>query len=119
MICVSPHALPPTHHSHPSGRQDLVLMERLQLVRLDRCLILMQMGEWVLGAIMMCVIVCIDHLRFQTSNGIKLFDSCCSQASQGAEHCPLDLCDFGILHSIDQCVLRRRSMVLQLLRCIF
>merc|ERR1719270_2804411 len=111
--------MPPIRHSRPRGRHYSILMERLQLVRLYRGLILMQMGEWVLGTIMMCVVVCIDRLRLQTSYGIELFDSCCSQASQGAEHRPLDLCDFGILHSVDQCVLRRRSVVLQLLRGIF
>merc|ERR1719464_1915196 len=108
MTCVSGHALPPTHHSHPSGLQDSILMERLQLVRLDRGLILMQMGEWVLGTVVMCVVVCVDCLRLQTSNRIKLFDGCCTQASQSTEHCPLDLCDFSILHSINECVLRRR-----------
>merc|ERR1719330_559378 len=119
MSGVSQYALPLAHHKHPSGRKDSALMERLQLIRLYRGLILMQMGEWVLGTVVMCVVVCIDCLRLQTSNSIKLFDGCRTQASQGTEHCPLDLCDLSIFHSIDQCVLRRRSMILQLLRCIF
>merc|ERR1719387_1011131 len=89
-------------------------MERLQLVGFNRCLIFVQVSEWVLCPVVVSVIVGINGLSFQASDGVKLLDGCCSQTSQGTEDRSLDLCYFGIFHRIDQSVLGLGRMVLQL-----
>jgi len=44
---------------------------------------------------MVCIIVSIDRLFFQPSDGVKLLDCCCTEASECAENCTLDLCDLS------------------------
>merc|ERR1719262_1174866 len=95
-----------------------ISVEGLELVGFHGGFIFVQMCQWVLGAIVMCIVVRINGLCLQTSNGVKLFDGCRTQASQCAEHSALDLCDLGILHGIDQGVLSLCCVVLKLLCCI-
>merc|ERR1719247_2591558 len=90
-------------------------MERLQLVSLHRCFILVQVCEWVLGTIVMRIIVGIDRLSLQTGNRVKLLDGGSTQTSECPEHGTLDLSDLSILNGIDKSVLGLRCMVLQLL----
>merc|ERR1719428_1969433 len=94
-------------------------VEALELISLYRRLIFMKVRQRVLCAIVMSIIVCINSLRLETSNGIKFLYGCGTQTRQGPENCTFDLCDLGVLHGIDKGVLRLCSMVLEFLRCIF
>mmetsp|Transcript_68621 Transcript_68621/g.196816 ORF Transcript_68621/g.196816 Transcript_68621/m.196816 type:complete len:351 (+) Transcript_68621:138-1190(+) len=90
-------------------------VERLQLVRLDRRLVLMQVRERVLGAVVVRVVVGVDRLRLQAGDRVELLDGRCAQLRQGPKHRALNLGDFGVLDGINQSVLGLRGMVLQLL----
>merc|ERR1719407_180364 len=93
-------------------------MERLQLVSLHRCFVLVQVCEWVLGTVVMCIIISIDRLSLEPGNCVKLLDCGRTQTSECPEHGSLDLSDLSILHSIDKSVLGLRCMILQLLGSI-
>merc|ERR1719367_1459178 len=90
-------------------------MERLQLVGLYRCLVLMEVCEWILGAIMMSIIVRVDGLRFKPGDGIELLDCGCAQPRQGSEDGTLYLRNLGVLYRVHEGVLRLCRVVLQLL----
>merc|ERR1719199_2403956 len=92
---------------HPPCKSSV---ERLEFVRLDRRLILVQVREGILSAVVMCVIVRIDGLRLKTSNRVELLDRRCSKTCQRTKYCSLDLCHLGILNSIHQGVLCFRSV---------
>merc|ERR1719160_256464 len=77
------------------------------------------MGQWVLCAVMVGIIVRIDCLRFKPGDGIKFLDRGSAQTSQRSEDSPLDLCDLCVLHSVDQGVLGLCGMVLELLGRVF
>mmetsp|Transcript_1379 Transcript_1379/g.2534 ORF Transcript_1379/g.2534 Transcript_1379/m.2534 type:complete len:280 (+) Transcript_1379:144-983(+) len=94
-------------------------MERLQLVRLHRGLILVQVRQGIFGTIVMRIIICINCLRFQSCYSVKFLDGGCAQACERPENCPLDFSDLCVLHGIHQRVLRLRGMILKLLRSIF
>merc|ERR1719221_2293176 len=68
-------------------------VERLELVRFHRCLVLMQVRQGVLRTIVVGIVVRIDRLSLEPGNGIELLDSCCSKARQSTEHRALDLRD--------------------------
>merc|ERR1719189_456001 len=93
-------------------------MEGLQLVSLHRRFVFMQVSKWILRAIMMSVVVCVDGLGFQTRDRIELLDGRGTQSCQRTEHCTLDLCNLGIFDSVYEGVLGACSVVLQLLRCV-
>merc|ERR1719401_2009471 len=92
------------------------LVEGLELVGLNWRLIFVQMSQRILCAIMMSVIVCVNSLRFQTSNRVKLLDSRGPKPGQRAEDCTLDFRDFSVLNSIHERILCLRRMILQLFR---
>merc|ERR1719440_1117873 len=92
-----------------------ISMERLQFVRLYRSLIFVQVCKWVLCAIVMGIIVCVNGLCLQSGNGIELFDGGCTQTGQSAEDCALDLCNLCILDGVDKGILGIGGMILKLL----
>merc|ERR1719446_1546261 len=91
-------------------------VERLELVSRNWRLVFMQVRQWVLCPVVMCIIVRIDRLRFKTGNRVKLLDSRCAKASQCTEHRTFDLRNFGILNRVHQCVLGLCGVVLEFLR---
>merc|ERR1719473_1051969 len=94
-------------------------VERLELVRFDRCLVLMEVCQRIFCTIVVSIVVGINGLCFQTCDGIKLLDGGGTQACQGTEHCAFDLSHLSVFHCVHQGVLRLGSMVLELLRCVF
>eukprot|EP00405_Crypthecodinium_cohnii_P052009 CAMPEP_0206599102 /NCGR_PEP_ID=MMETSP0325_2-20121206/44994_1 /ASSEMBLY_ACC=CAM_ASM_000347 /TAXON_ID=2866 /ORGANISM="Crypthecodinium cohnii, Strain Seligo" /LENGTH=165 /DNA_ID=CAMNT_0054110139 /DNA_START=87 /DNA_END=584 /DNA_ORIENTATION=- len=94
-------------------------MEGLQLVGLNRGLVLVQVSQWVLSSVVVGIVVGIDGLRLEASNGVELLDGSSTEASQGSEDSPLDLSDLSVLHCINQGVLSLRSMILQFFGGIF
>merc|ERR1719160_2273701 len=103
----------------PTHKALLCSVEGLEFVGLHWCLVLVEMREGILSAVMMRVIVCVDGLCFKTGYRIKLFDCCRTQPCESTEHCPLDLCDLCVLHGVHQGVLSFCSMILKLLCCVF
>merc|ERR1740130_1081355 len=93
----------------------MLSMEGLELVCLDRGLILVQVGKRILSTIVVRVVVSIDGLSFETSDRIKFFDGGSAQPSECPEHGPLNFCNLGVLHGVDECVLCLCGVVLQLL----
>merc|ERR1719198_442350 len=91
------------------------LVERLELVGLHRSLVLMEMSERILCAIVVGIVVCVNGLRLKASNCIKLLDSRCAQPCQCSEHSALDLGDFCVFHSVDEGVLCLGGVILELL----
>merc|ERR1712072_1455545 len=81
---------------------DLHLMEGLELVRRHRDLVVVQMRERVLGAVMMGIIVGVDGLRLEARDGIELLDGRSPQTRQRAEDRALDLGNFGVLDGINE-----------------
>merc|ERR1719473_1441978 len=94
-------------------------VERLELVRFDRCLVLMEVCQRIFCTIVVSIVVGINGLCFQTCDGIKLLDGGGTQACQGTEHCAFDLSHLSVFHCVHQGVLRLGSMVLQFLGCVF
>merc|ERR1719240_401979 len=94
-------------------------MEGLELIRLDRRLVFVQVSQWVLGTVMMSIIVCIDGLSLKTSDRVEFLDGGCTQACQCTEYCALDLSNFRILDCINKGVLCLGSVILQLLGGVF
>merc|ERR1719198_1016809 len=78
-------------------------------------LVLVEMGKRVLCAVVVRIVVCIDGLRFQARNGIKLLDRSRTESGQCSEDCALDFGDLGVFHRIDQSVLGLGSMILEFL----
>merc|ERR1719446_235568 len=64
---------------------------------------------------MMSVIVGINGLSLETSNGVELFDGGGSQACESTEDGPFDFRNFCILNSVNKGVLGLGCMVLKLL----
>mmetsp|Transcript_66431 Transcript_66431/g.192510 ORF Transcript_66431/g.192510 Transcript_66431/m.192510 type:complete len:237 (+) Transcript_66431:2-712(+) len=89
-------------------------MERLELVRLNRRLVFVQVGQRILCAVMVRIVVRVDGLRLEPGDGIELLDRRRAEAGQGAEHGALDLGDLGVLHGIHEGILRLRRVVLEL-----
>merc|ERR1719359_2505893 len=119
-----------THHTPHWSNHDLVFLtttwsqsaisvERLELVGLHWCLVLVQMRERILRPVVVCIIVGIDGLCFQTCDGIKFLNGGGAQTCQRSEHCSFDLGHLRVLHCIHKGVLSLCRMVLQLLCCIF
>lgn len=81
-------------------------MKALELVRLDRGLVVVQVFERVLGTVVVGIIVSIDGLRLESGNGIELLDRRSSKSGQSSEDRTLDFRDFRILDSIHERVLR-------------
>merc|ERR1719323_245631 len=92
-----------------------VSVEGLELVCLHRCLVLVQVRQGILRSVMVSIIVSVNSLGFKASYRIELLDGSGAEACEGTEDSALDLSHLGILHSIDQCVLRLCRMVLELL----
>merc|ERR1719263_1550272 len=88
-------------------------VERFQLVSFNWSLVLVQVLQRVLGAVVVGIVVGIDGLGLKACNGVKLLDGSRTKTCQCTEHCPLDLCDLSILHCIHQCVLGLGGLVLQ------
>merc|ERR1719198_1223444 len=93
-------------------------VEGLQLVCLYGSFVLVQVCKWIFGTVVMGVIVCVNGLGFESSNGVELLDGGSTQAGERPEDSALDLRDLCILHGIDQGVLSLGGMVLQLLCCV-
>merc|ERR1719428_326884 len=91
------------------------LVEGLQLVGLHWGLILVQVRQWILGAVVVSIIVRIDGLCLQARNGVKLLDRGGAQASQRTEDRALDLRHLSVLDGVDKCVLSLRRVILELL----
>merc|ERR1719235_2673976 len=94
------------------------LVEGLELVGLHWRLILVEVRQWVLCAVVMRIIVRVDRLCLEARDRVELLDSRRAKARQGAENRTLDLRHLSVLHSINQRVLRLCSVVLQLLRSV-
>merc|ERR1719171_1418897 len=92
------------------------LVEGLELVRLHRRLVLVQVAERVLRAVVVRVVVGVDRLRLEAGDGIELLDRRGTEPSERTEDCTLDLRNLGVLDGVDEGVLRVRRVVLQLLR---
>ena len=88
-------------------------MERLQLVRRHRGLVVVQMRERVLGAVVVGIIVRIDGLGLQARDGIELLDGRGTEARQRTEDRALDLSNLSVLDSVNERVLRRGGVGLQ------
>merc|ERR1719375_2870343 len=95
---------PPTFHSGTS-------MERLQLVGLHWCLVLVQMSERVLCPVMTCIVVGVDRLRFEARYGVELLDRRRAQSRERTKDRALDLSDLSILHGVNEGILRLSSMI--------
>merc|ERR1719321_1775964 len=93
-------------------------MERLELVCLNRSLVLVQVSKWVLSTIVVSIIVCINGLRLEACNCVKLLNSGSAEPRQSAKHSTFDLCNFGVFDSIDEGVLSLGCVILKLLGCI-
>merc|ERR1740130_625445 len=93
----------------------MLSMEGLELVCLDRGLILVQVGKRILSPIVVRVVVSINGLSFKTSNRIKFFDSGGAQPSECPEYRTLNFCNLSVLHCVHKGVLCLCGMVLQLL----
>merc|ERR1719158_1169887 len=89
-------------------------VEGLQLVSLHRSLVLVQVCQRVLCAVVVGIVVRIDGLSLKTSNGVKFFDRGGTQASESPEDSTLDFGNLGVLHSVDQGVLCLCCVILQL-----
>jgi len=66
-------------NSSPSKSNSL--MERLELVRLDGSFVGVQVLQRVLGTVVVGIIVGIDGLSLQSSNGIELLNGCGTKTS--------------------------------------
>ena len=93
-------------------------MERFEFVCLNGCFILMEVRQRVLRAIVVCIIVCIDGLSFKTRNGVELLDGSRAEPRKRPEDGTLDLSNLGVLHSVDERILRLRRVILQLFRSV-
>merc|ERR1719171_1221262 len=93
-------------------------VEGLELVGLHRRLILVEVREGVFCPVVMRIVVRINGLSLKARNRVEFFDSRCAKARKRAEHCTLDLRHLGVLHGINQRVLRLCSVVLELLRSV-
>ena len=102
------------------GREtlDAPLMERLELVRLHRGLVLVQVTERVLGAVVVCIVVRINGLRLEACDRVELLDSRSAKPRERTKNRTLDLRNLCVLDGIHEGVLRVRGVVLQLLRRI-
>merc|ERR1719375_1902940 len=80
-------------------------VEGLELVGLDGRLILVQVGEGVLSAVVMGIVVRINRLRLQARDCIKLLDRGCPETGQCSEHSTFNFCDLRILNGVDKGVL--------------
>ena len=89
-------------------------VEGLQLVGLHRGLVLVQVGERVLGPVVVGIIVGVDGLGLQAGDGVELLDRRGAQAGQGPEDRALDLRHLGVLHRVHEGVLGLRGVVLEL-----
>ena len=89
-------------------------MERLELVRLDGRLVLVQVRERVLRAVVVRVVVRVDGLRLQARDRVELLDRRGTEPGERTEHGALDLRDLGVLNSVHKGVLGLRRVVLQL-----
>merc|ERR1719352_1545211 len=87
-------------------------VERLELVGFHRRLVLVEMRQRILCAVMMSIIVGIYSLGLKTRNSIEFLDSGSTQTSQRTEDRTFDLCDLCILNGIHQGVLGLGGMVL-------
>merc|ERR1740121_3031804 len=70
---------PARHTLCSTRRRDLnsvrpLSMERLQLVRLHGRLVLVQVGQWVLGPVVVGIVVCVDSLRLEPSNRVEFLN---------------------------------------------
>ena len=90
-------------------------MEGLQLVRLHRGFVLVQVRERILRPVVVRIVVGVDRLGLQTRDGVELLDRRGAEPGQGPEHRPLDLRHLRVLHGVHKRVLRLRRVVLQLL----
>merc|ERR1719160_780516 len=93
-------------------------VEGLELVSLDRRLVLVEMGEWILCTIVVRIVVRIDCLRFKACDCVKLLDRCCAEPGQCTEHSALDLRYLRVFHGINQGVLRLGRVILELFGCV-
>jgi len=93
-------------------------VEGLQLVRLHRGLVLVQVRERVLRPVVVRIVVGVDRLGLQTRDGVELLDRRSTEPGQRPEHRPLDLRHLGVLHCVHQGVLGLRRVVLELLRSV-
>jgi len=93
-------------------------VEGLQLVRLHRGLVLVQVRERVLRPVVVRIVVGVDRLGLQTRDGVELLDRRGAEPGQGPEHRPLDLRHLRVLHGVHQGVLGLRRVVLELLRSV-
>ena len=91
-------------------------VEGLQLVRLDGRLVLVQVRQGVLRAVVVRVVVRVDGLRLEARDGVELLDGGRTQTRQRAEDRALDLSDLSVLHRVHERVLRLGRVVLELLR---
>merc|ERR1719160_387405 len=89
-------------------------VEGLELVSLDRRLVLVEMGEGILCTIVVRIVVRINCLRFKACDRVKLLDRCCAETGQCTEHSALDLCHLRVFHGVNQGVLRLGCMILEL-----
>merc|ERR1719313_1929849 len=78
----------------------------------------MEVREWILCPVVVYIIVRVDRLCLEARDRVELLDSRRAKARQRTEHCTLNLRHLGVLHGINQRVLRLRSVVLELLRSV-
>merc|ERR1719272_681888 len=102
-------------HGPTTVHTALSSMEGLELVCLHWRLILVQVRQRVLGAVVVGIIVGINSLRLEAGNCVKLLDGGCTKARQGTEDCAFNLGNLSILHCVNKRVLSLRGVVLQLL----
>ncbi len=76
-------------------------MEGLQLVGFDRSFVSVQVSQRVLSTVVVSVIVRVDGLRFQTSDGVELLDGSSTQAGQSTKDGTLDFSDFRVFDRVD------------------
>merc|ERR1740130_1329362 len=92
-----------------------ISVERFELNSLDRRLVLVKMGEGILGSVVGCIVVRVNCLSFKTSDGIKFFYGGSAQPGESSEHSTLDFSHLRILNCVNKSVLSLRGMVLELL----
>merc|ERR1719232_899860 len=95
------------------------LVKGFQLIGLNWSFISVKVIQWVFGTVVVSVIVCIDSLRFQTSDGIEFLDRCGTKSCERAKDSSLDFRNFCVFYGVYECILRFSSMILQFLCCIF
>ncbi len=98
--------------SNPQCPHQVISVERLELINLDRCLILMQVGERAFSTVMVSITVRVSRRAIASSSLILAARNLLKARNR------LTSANLSVLQSIHKCVLSLGSMVLQFLTAL-